>query len=266
MAVYIQGGKISGSETAISVTGGEVIASNVEISDVTRVAEVTNGGRLTLGDVKFSSPRPAPVFSEAQKAGGRAHAKRKLKFCAAPAACRDCGMVYGSTRYTIMDAKFWAKANVQDSCPACGSSNAFLAIGLLKFAEEVASYLLAPDVSKEMLDQLLARAAEIALDPNEPWQNVEPIPAFQTDPTIQRDNSEFYARWTFFVTLLMFLQQNLMPPEDVRSLVSAGLSAVYEQFNGAQTPVDQAPDKKGSVGNDGPSDKPDAKLVRPIGV
>lgn len=266
MAVHIHDCKISGSKTAIRVEGAEVVASNLHISDVEKVAEVANGGSLTLGDVKLSRPRHVPDCGSGASQQARAHAKRKVKFCAAPAACRDCGMVYGSARYTIMDAKFWAKANVQDSCPACGSSNAFLAIGLLKFAEEVASYLLAPDISKEMLDELLARAAEIALDPTEPWQNVEPIPAFRTDPLTQPDRSEFYAKWTFFVTLLMFLQQNLIPPEDVRSLLSAGLSAVYEHFNAEQTPVDQAPDNKGSVGDNTPSNEPHAKLVRPIGV
>lgn len=151
----IMGGLFSNAKTGIRVNGGHVRAEGVRFHDVEQPVDV-RGGRL---DISSSSVSESQKFTESRE-GATAFSPRKAAAGRAPTLCRDCGNLFGSTRYTVMNARFYAGSQVQEICPNCRSYNAFLETGLLEFAEETVRLLLGPDTTLEALERLLERASE----------------------------------------------------------------------------------------------------------
>ena len=245
----IMGGLFSNAKTGIRVNGGHVRAEGVRFHNVEQPVDV-RGGRL---DISSSSVSESQKFAESRESA-IAFSPRKAAVGRAPTRCRDCGNLFGSTRYTVMNARFYAGPQVQEICPNCRSYNAFLETGLLEFAEETVRLLLGPDTTLEALERLLERASEELLSGNELSDPRDILSgALSTTPREPWDRSHKLAVWAIIVSVASVCQTNYYndgwirdTTETLGAALDVGYQAIHEFYihSDKEVPLEQDRDEK----------------------
>lgn len=239
--------------TVIKSEGGDIRVDKMTLENVKQVADV-DGGSLSIGSATLSN-------SQQNMSGGRF--RRKAKFTGAPARCSACGHSYLSERYNIMNARFWAESRVQDLCPSCGSSNAYLAIGMLDFVNDSIAFIQGPDASRELVEGLLKKARMVLSSADELTDPRDVIPAkklrAQKEPWTVDQKLKAWSIVAFVTVSALKSYDNDGLVKDISDWTGGILQSAYDSFQNVKGDHrDEAREEPGGAG--------DGNIVRVIEI
>lgn len=149
-------------DVGVEAVDSDIITENLAFTDVREPFKIS-GGSANVSRTKIFQSTGTDL---------RVRSKRSAEGHTLPAKCNDCGSVFASSRYNVMNARFLGGKHNQEVCPVCRSTNAFVALGIFDVALTAASLVAGPEASQALLQALRSYSAAVSLPRTSPPSEV----------------------------------------------------------------------------------------------
>lgn len=145
---YFKDLHIANSPVGVRGDISNTVFDNTSFTNVGQPFDVS-GNNVTISGTNISE---SEAFSSSQKY----RLRPKDKPIGIPVRCHDCGAVFPSAKYTVMNAKFFTTKRNQEICVNCKSNNAWLADGLFNLIEDTVQLIVGTHDTQLLIDLIAA--------------------------------------------------------------------------------------------------------------